>query len=219
MVAVGYPHHITQRGNYRQDIFHDDVDRERYLSLLHNESRKYDLKILAYCLMTNHVHFIAVPQKENSLGNVFKYSNMKYSQYLNKKIGITGHLFQGRFFSTVMDKYHTLVCARYVERNPVRAKMVEEPNDYEWSSAQVHSDKKKSDILGVNELFNYIEHDKIDWQNCINQSDNPADICRIHTQTRKGRPLGNDNFIKQLERKLNRNLFVLSAGRPRKTKK
>jgi len=81
IVAAGYPHHITQRGNYQQKIFTDDTDRRKYLSFLHKESKRYYLDILAYCLMSNHVHFMAVPQSEDSLGEVFKYTNMKYSQY------------------------------------------------------------------------------------------------------------------------------------------
>ena len=98
VVSQGYPHHITQRGNYRQKIFSVDTDYAKYLSFVESESKRYGLKILAYCLMPNHVHFIAVPQSEDSMGKVFKYVNMKYSQCYNKKIGASGHLFQGRFF-------------------------------------------------------------------------------------------------------------------------
>ena len=82
IVAVRHPHHITQRGNYQQKIFADDTDRRKYLSLLKEESSHYHLIILAYCLMSNHVHFMAVPQSEDSLGKVFKYTNMKYSKVL-----------------------------------------------------------------------------------------------------------------------------------------
>ncbi|MEA2022146.1 MAG: transposase, partial [Candidatus Caldatribacteriota bacterium] len=81
VVAAGYPHHITQRGNYRQKIFAGDTDRRKYLSLLKEESKRYNLIILAYCLISNHVHFMVIPQREDSLGKVFKYTNMKYSQY------------------------------------------------------------------------------------------------------------------------------------------
>jgi len=120
------PHHITQRGNYRQKIFADDTDRRKYLSLLKEESKRYHLIILAYYLMSNHVHFMAIPQREDSMGEVFKYTNMRYSQYYNKKINARGHLFQGRFFSCVLDERHMITCARYIERNPVR-EMVKEP--------------------------------------------------------------------------------------------
>ncbi len=98
VAAQGYPHHITQRGNYRQKIFSGDPDREKYLTLINTESKRYGLKILAYCLMPNHVHFIAVPENDDSMGRVFKYGNMKYSQYYNKKIGEAGISFRGDSF-------------------------------------------------------------------------------------------------------------------------
>lgn len=218
MVAVGYPHHITQRGNYRQDIFHDDADREKYLRFIQNESERYGLKILVYCLMTNHVHLIGVPQHEHALGNVFKYVNMKYSQYYNKKRGMVGHLFQGRFFSSIMDTNHTVVCARYIERNPVRANLVKEAYHYEWSSARVHCGKETADIFGVDELFDYSVVNKGEWQDFIKQLDNPQDIDEIRNQTRNGRALGDESFIKKLECILKRRLMLLSVGRPKKNK-
>jgi len=98
IVAVGYPHHITQRGNYQQKIFANDADRKEYLSFLKKESKKYGLAILAYCFMSNHVYFIGISEREDSMGEVFKYAHMKYSQYYNKKTRAVGHLFQGRFF-------------------------------------------------------------------------------------------------------------------------
>jgi len=80
VVAARYPQHITQRGNYRQKIFADDTDRRKYLSLLKEESQRYHLIILAYCLMSNHVYFMVIPQGEDSMGKAFKYTNMKYFQ-------------------------------------------------------------------------------------------------------------------------------------------
>ncbi|MDD5671471.1 MAG: transposase, partial [Candidatus Omnitrophica bacterium] len=88
VVAVGYPHHITQRGNYQQSLFENDDDRIMYLSLVKAESVKRHLRILAYCLMSNHVHFIAVPDDEDSMALTFKYAHMKYSQAINKRNGL-----------------------------------------------------------------------------------------------------------------------------------
>ena len=80
VVAVGIPHHITQRGNYRQDVFLDDSDRRKYLLWIQEYSQKYHLNILVYCLMRNHAHFIAIPQKEDSLARTFNTAHMRYSQ-------------------------------------------------------------------------------------------------------------------------------------------
>ena len=138
VVFEGVVHHITQRGNYRQNIFEDSADRKKYIEFVSEYSRKYQMKIYAYCLMTNHVHFLAAPLRRDSLAMTFKYANMRYSSYFNKKNRRSGHLWQGRFYSCPLHHDHALEALRYVERNPVRAKMVRLPWEYEWSSAREH---------------------------------------------------------------------------------
>ncbi len=138
VVFEGVVHHITQRGNYRQNIFEDSDDRKKYIEFVSEYSRKYQMKIYAYCLMTNHVHFLAAPLRRDSLAMTFKYANMRYSSYFNKKNRRSGHLWQGRFYSCPLHHDHALEALRYVERNPVRAKMVQFPWENEWSSAREH---------------------------------------------------------------------------------
>ena len=138
VVFEGVVHHITQRGNYRQNVFEDDSDKSKYVEFIREYSEKYGMKIYAYCLMSNHVHFIAAPVKEDSLAMTFKYSNMRYSSYFNRKNKRSGHLWQGRFYSCPLQFEHALEALRYVERNPVRARIVELPWEYEWSSAREH---------------------------------------------------------------------------------
>ncbi len=216
VVAVGYPHHITQRGNYRQNIFSDDADRKKYISFLKKEADKYHLTILTYSLMSNHVHFIAVPEEEDSMANVFKYAHMKYSQYYNKEMETSGHLFQGRFFSCVMDERHTIACARYIEQNAVRAKMVEKPELWEWSSAKTHCGADERDELGVNKFFDYMGYEQKEWKKFISVQADAKEVNRIRENTRKGRPLGAENFVEKLEKKLNRFLKLKPRGRQRK---
>jgi putative transposase len=139
IVLEGIAHHITQRGNYKQKIFEDDEDKKVYLEFISKYAEDYDLKIYAFCLMTNHVHFIGVPEKSDSLAFTFKYAHMRYSQYFNRKHRNNGHLWQGRFFSCPLGEKHLNQAVRYVERNPVRAGIVKYPWDYLWSSAGVHS--------------------------------------------------------------------------------
>ena len=88
VVAAGYPRRITKKGNYHQKIFADDTDRRKYFSLLKEESNRYHLTISAYCLMSNHIHFMVIPQREDSMRKVFKYTNMKYFQYFNNKMKV-----------------------------------------------------------------------------------------------------------------------------------
>ena len=122
-VAPGYPHHVTQRGNYRQIVFEDEEDFQQYKTWLKDYSGKFGLKIWAYCLMNNHVHFVCVPTKEYSLAKTFNTLHMRYSQYINRKKGAKGHLWQGRFFSCSLDEIHLYAAVRYIENNPVRAKI------------------------------------------------------------------------------------------------
>ena len=152
IVAVGLPHHITQRGNYRQEVFLDDSDRRQYLSWIQDYSLKYRLSILAYCLMPNHVHYIAIPQEEDSLAKTFNIAHMRYSQYFNKKIKAGGHLWQGRFYSCILDEPHLLMAAKYIERNPVRARLVKKPWEWRWSSAPAHIGME-SMLFNLDDLF------------------------------------------------------------------
>ena len=130
VVCAGYPYHVTQRGNYRQRVFDEDVDREIYLSYFMEYKKQFGLKLYAYGLMDNHVHFIVKPSTEDGLALLFSRTQMRYSHYFNKKKGSRGHLWQGRFFSSSLDVPHLYEAIRYVELNQLRAKMVLYKEDY-----------------------------------------------------------------------------------------
>ena len=216
IIAQGFPHHITQRGNYRQDVFESDADRRRYLFWIEEYSRKYNLSIIAYCLMTNHVHFIVIPKDENSIARTFNTAHMCYSQYRNNKIGATGHLWQGRFFSCVMDERHLTIAARYIERNPVRAHIVKRPYEYTWSSANDHAHNTHTSIIDTGDFFEYVEIDQSRWKTFIDTPDDTEEVSAIRKKTMTGRPLGSESFIKKLEERLGERLNALPVGRPKK---
>ena len=92
VVAKGYPHHVTQRGNYKQSVFEEDNDYVQYLEWLKDYSKKYSLDIWAYCLMANHVHFVCVPKKDDSLPSTFNMFHMRYAQYNNRRKQASSHL-------------------------------------------------------------------------------------------------------------------------------
>ena len=119
-------HHITQRGNYRQDIFDGPNNYRQYCEWINKYAQEYDVEVIGYCLMRNHVHFIVIPKQENSLAKLFNTVHMRYSQYINRKRGVKGHLWQGRFYSCILDDAHLYRAIRYVENNPVRAKIVKQ---------------------------------------------------------------------------------------------
>ena len=216
VVGVGLPHHITQRGNYRQKTFDNNSDRERYLIWMAEYSRKNGLSVLGYCLMENHVHFLAVPDQEGSLAEVFKYTNMRYARYYNEKHKMKGHLWQGRYYSCVLDERHLLAAARYIERNPVRAGLVKSPEEWRWSSASAHCRGGGGDFdFDLVRLWDYTGTNKLDWAEFIKEDDDPTGISDLRSYTQTGRPLGTSGFVEKLEREYGRRLHALSVGRPK----
>ncbi len=216
VVAVGLPHHITQRGNYRQDVFLDVDDRRQYLFWIQEYSIKYGLSILAYCLMQNHVHFIAVPAKENSLAKTFNAAHMRYAQYFNKKLKQRGHLWQGRFYSCVLDESRLILAARYLERNPVRAGLVNKPWQWPWSSALAHTNGKEDGLIGLGDFLAVVGMGYDYWKKYIDSAEEPNFLQNIRKYTLTGHPLGTLVFIEKLEGKLHKSLRALPIGRPRR---
>jgi len=131
VIAVGLPHHVTQRGNGRRVVFHSDED----LQLLREYGERYAVRWWGYCLMSNHVHLVAVPMKENALANTLRRAHSDYARYANVKLRTSGHFWQNRYYSCPLDQIHQWTAIAYVERNPVRAGMVSQAEDYAWSSA------------------------------------------------------------------------------------
>ena len=129
-VFANVPHHITQRGNRKEEVFFTQDDRNTYLSLLNNYCDKHSVDIIAYCLMTNHIHLVAVPTTEDGLEKVLRPLHMRYTQMINRKMGWNGHLWQGRYFSSPLDEEYFWACIRYIENNPVRAKIVDRAGEY-----------------------------------------------------------------------------------------
>jgi len=217
VVAVGLPHHITQRGNYQQDVFFEPDDRRQYLSWIREYSLKYSLSILAYCLMQNHVHFIAIPNEIDSLAKTFNAAHMRYAQYFNKKLKQRGHLWQGRFYSCILDEPHLLLAARYIERNPVRAGLVKKPWQWLWSSAISHANGKENGLIKLGDLLGIISMSSNSWAKYIDSSEEKNFLQRVRKQTLAGHPLGSMTFIEKLEAKFGRRLCALPIGRPKKT--
>lgn len=214
-VAVGFPHHITQRGNYRQTVYETDDDYLLYLDWLKDYSRKYSLKIWAYCLMNNHVHFVVVPKEQDSMAKTFNMLHMRYSQYMNRKHKAAGHLWQGRFYSCVLDERHLYACVRYVENNPDRARLVKKAELYKWSSARSHVLGEKDEVLSGD---CYLEREIKDWSEYLREKDDKEALNSIWKNTRTGRPCGDEAFNRKIEKLTDRKLVALPHGRPRKSK-
>ncbi len=212
IVIQNTPHHVTQRGNYQQNIFEQESQYKQYCEWVNDYALECDFKILAYCLMSNHVHFIVVPKEEPDLAKVFKTTHMRYAHYINRQRKVKGHLWQGRFYSCILDDAHLYRAIRYVENNPVRAKIVKNAWEYKWSSASDHTGNRKN---GVIKLTNYEGIEFKEWCDYLKEND-PDMIGEIRLKTSRGLVVGVDKYVKALEKKLNRSLKCVRQGRPRK---
>jgi len=212
--AVNYPHHITQRGNNKDTVFFDNEDREFYMRTLAKYAHKWSLEIWAYCLMTNHLHILAVPKKVESLARGMGVTNLVYTQYINNKYKRSGRLWQNRFYSTVIEEEPYLwAVVRYMERNPVRAKLVDRAEDYQWSSAKAHLSMERNALLSENDWLG--GKNLKAYRNFFKDEDGITDSL-IRKSTSTGRPLGGEQFLKGLEKLIGRRLIAKKAGRPRK---
>ena len=218
VVAPGIPHHVTQRGNNRQDVFFTDDDRRFYLETLKEQSERYRLEVWGYCLMTNHVHLVVTPAGADSLANAIGRTNFQYTRYINRFHGRSGHLWQNRFFSCPTDGDHFLAAVRYAECNPRRARMVRLPWRYRWSSAAAHCGQgDPSGLLDVRKWRKIMR--AAQWRKLLVEAQEEQEVELIRKRTFTGRPLGSDRFIAKLETRLNRRLRANPLGRPAKKKK
>jgi putative transposase len=217
-VFAGIPHHITQRGNRREDIFFADQDREAYLTWLREYSEKFDVEILAYCLMTNHIHLVAVPVDDDGLQRVLKPLHMRYAQRINRACGWKGHLWQGRFFSSPLDDAYLWAAVRYVERNPVRANMVQRAEDYCWSSAAGHCGKRIDGLLNLESAWIKRFSSKENWSAWLSEGDETEEMQMLRRNVDKGLPCGSEDFVKKLGAQAGRLLEYRPQGRPRTAK-
>lgn len=213
IVAVGYPHHISQRGVRSMDIFQSDEDRNQYLQFIKEESGRCEIEILAWCLMTNHVHFIAVPHTETSLARGFGEAHKRYTRMKNFKDNLRGYLFQGRFGSCVLDERHLLAAVRYVENNPVAAGMAKHAWQYKWSSAAYHVGQIRKDALvNSRNLFGLVDNWRVYLDEPIAVKD---EVHNVKKATKTGRPAGDQEFLKKIEKLTGRLLQKKKPG-PRK---
>jgi putative transposase len=215
IVIPGMPHHIVQRGNHRMNVFLDDNDRLVFLRLLGEASAQHGLINLGYNLMTNHEHVVSIPKEESSLARTMRDLLGPYASYFNRKYGLNGRLWQGRYYSTVLDDEHFWAALRYVELNPVRAGIVLWAEQYPWSSAPAHCGLVEEPLLsplppGVASIG--------DWSEWLRAGDSKGQVKLIRECTKTGRPCGNEYYLKELELRtgkiLTRRKSVRASTRP-----
>lgn len=205
-VCAGLPHHVTQRGNRRGRVFFSDADHQTYLALLREYTVKHEVAVLAYCLMPNHTHLVLVPTTTHALQFTLRPLHLRYAQRINRAKDWKGHLWQGRYFASVLDEPHCWAAIRYVERNPVRAGMLARAEDYPWSSAASHCGLQRDTILTTERHWQRQFEGVGNWSAWLAVSDESLVLETLRKHTRKGLPCGSDEFIDKLESTTGRRL-------------
>jgi putative transposase len=212
LVAPGFPHHVTQRGNRRAPIFFEDGDYTLYRDLLAERCRKASVACWAYCLMPNHVHLILVPATTDGLARAIGETHRQYTGFVNARARWTGHLFQRRFSSVVLDEEHLMLAARYVALNPVRARLVQRPQDWAWSSLRAHLAGRDDRLVSVAPLLERLGG----ITTLVDTELEGTALTRLRTAEATGRPLGSDEFLTHLEGLMRRRLRRQKPGRKAK---
>lgn len=221
MYIKGLPYHIVQRGNNREACFIEEENYRYYLKLWEQVSRQKGVAVHAYCLMTNHIHFLVTPDAKCSISETMKLVGSRYAQYINKKYNRTGTLWEERHrASLVQEGKYLLACYRYIELNPVRADMVRRPEEYCWSSyagnawgdAHWISPHMEYRRLGVNQVER-----RHAYRELFRHQLNSEDLHLFKQAVQYSQPVGDDIFRQQIEQRYGIELGRMERGRPRKS--
>ena len=212
IVVVGLAHHVTQRGNNRQDVFFNAGDRALYLHLLGENAVRERLDVVAYCLMTNHVHLVVVPRAENSLARALGRTQGEYARQVNDAQARSGHIWQSRYYSCPLGDTHLWAVMRYVERNPVRAGLARESGEWQWSSAPEHLGRRASGPLPLRMAKWRSNYTADEWRMYL--ADEELLVAdQLRDCTRNGWALGTADFCAELQEHLGYRVRPLPPGR------
>jgi putative transposase len=206
---AGLPLHVVQRGNDKKPCFFSDRDRVLYLGLLQELLARHRCRLHAYVLMTNHVHLLLTPEREESISNLMKNLGQRYVQYVNRTNARSGSLWEGRFRSSIVDSENYLfLCYRYVELNPVRAGMVRRPLDYAWSSHRTNAAGEPSPIVTPHPNFDALAScdasRRVAYSALFDKDPTEAELKLIRDSSNGGFALGNQAFRDCMTQRLGR---------------
>ncbi|XXF07905.1 transposase [Pseudomonas sp. D2-3] len=223
IVLPNYPHHVVQRGHNRQVVFAAEQDYQRYIADLRELKDAFGIKVYAYCLMTNHVHLLLAPGEAIAgLGQLMKALAARATRYRNRLERRTGTLWESRYKSSVVESdTYLLACCRYIELNPVRARIVAEAGDYPWSSYRMRvTDQADSDWLDMDPCFVALgdtpEKRRIRYTEFIRQAVPSSEIDLIRAALQRGQLTGSARFVDEIERIQGLRVELRGRGRPRR---
>jgi putative transposase len=215
----GIPWHIIQRGNNRSACFYADEDYPLYLDLLEELAGKFGCAVHAYVLMTNHVHLLLTPEKEDSAALLMKHLGQRYVQYINRTYQRSGTLWEGRFRSCLtQSEDYVLACYRYIELNPVRANMVRHPREYRWSSYRANGEGRSNTLIQPHDMYQRLgrtpESRREAYRGLFKAHLDHEMLDQIRSATNGNYALGSARFQEEIERILGRRVTKGKAGRP-----
>ena len=197
-------YHVTQRGTNQQRVFFSVSDRATYLALLQQNLAFTETRALAWCLMANHIHLVLVPGHEDSLEVLLRRVHGRHAQMVNARRLRSGHLWQNRFFSCALSTSHLRRVLAYVERNPVRAGVVAQPEQYQWSSAAIHLGLCPDRLHLTDVEFWQQQGGAEAWRLLLMTPDDVNTLRLLRRCTYAGRPFGDDEFVESLENRFQR---------------
>lgn len=221
-VLSGHPQHVIIRGNNRDPVFLADDDYRFFLDKLADAAKKHQCDIHAYVLMTNHIHLLLTPHKQDSISKLMQMLGRYYVQYFNYTYKRTGTLWEGRYKASLIDsEQYALICYRYIELNPVRAQMVSSPSEYPWSSYRANALGQYDALISPHPLYDGLGQDatqrQAGYRDLFKGQTDELSLEKIREATNKAWVLGSDSFKQKIESQLNRRTDKLAKGGDRKS--
>ncbi len=218
---VDIPQHVIQRGNNRQPVFFTDNDYLLYLEYLKAAAKKHQCDIHAYVLMTNHVHLLITPHKPDGIAKTMQSLGRRYVYHINRCYRRTGTLWEGRYKASLVDSaQYLLACYRYIELNPVRAGMVNTPQEYRWSSYRAHAQGVPDDLITDHMEYLALGRTLVERQQAYQalfvRYIDAQMLQAIRDYLNQCRVLGSERFKDEIEQQLKRRVRPGKAGRPKK---
>lgn len=198
IIVSNLPHHIVQRGLNGRQTFLIDEDYAVYLEIVSHCCRQYQVEVLAYSLMPDHVHLIAIPPVKDALSRCLRVAHGRYSKYINGRTGSKGAFWQGRYASHLLDQHYLLTCARYIEINALKREYVDQPQLWPWCSAQAHIDGCDDTLVRVQPLLDRVG---TSWHEflAVPRPDSEADM--FYAYEKSGLPLGDEDFVAMVNKR------------------
>lgn len=217
----GVPQHVVQRGVDRNAIFFHEDDYSTYLANLTQYQSEWGVQIHAYCLMTNHIHLLLSGSNAYSIPGFMKAVNQRYVQYINGAYRRSGTLWEGRYKSSLIEsERYFLACMRYIELNPLRARMIADVADYFWSSYRSNAVGQRDATVQPHPIYLQL-HQEVNerlqlYSLFVAEGVSPEELAMIRETLQSGRPTGSEAFVEQIENMSGRRIIKRPPGRPKR---